>query len=98
MNEAAKITNWFKGESIRVFDYFSDDSSSESGGLQNPVHKQIETWLRNRINDSPVLAETLQAEAEEKNFTWVYVQKIAKNIGIKKVKSREHGGKYVWSV
>jgi hypothetical protein len=98
MNEAAKITNWFKDESIRVFDYFSDDSSSESGGLQNPVHKQIETWLGNRINDNPELAETLQAEAEEKNFSWVYVQKIAKDIGIKKVKSREHGGKYVWSV
>jgi hypothetical protein len=97
MSEAAEITNWFKGESIRVFDYFSDDSNSESGGLQSPVHKQIETWLGNRINDSPVLAETLQAEAEEKKFSWVYVQKIAKDIGIKKFKSDKHGGKYVWT-
>ncbi len=71
MSEAAKITNWFKGESIRVFDYFSDDSTAEFGGLQNPVHKQIETWLGNRINDNPVLVETLQAEAEENNFSWV---------------------------
>ena len=98
MSKAAKITNWFKGESIRVFDYFSDYNDSESGGLQSPVHTQIETWLRDRINDSPVLAETLQAETEKKNFSWVYVQKIAKGIGIKKFKSSEHGGKYVWTV
>ena len=98
MNEAVKIVNWFKGESIRVFEYFVDDRNNESGGLQNPVHKQIETWLRDRINDIPVLAETLQAEAEEKKFSWVYVQKTATDIGIKKIKSSEHGGKYVWKV
>ncbi len=97
MSEAVKITNWFKGESIRVFDYFSDDSSSESGGLQNPVHKQIETWLRDRIKGSPVLAEILRAEAEEKKFSWVYVQKVATDMGIKKFRSDKHGGKYVWT-
>ena len=97
MSEAVKITNWFKGESIRVFDYFSDDSS-ETGGIQSPVHKQIETWLQDRISDSPVLAETLRSEADEKKFSWVYAQKIAKKIGIKKFKSDKHGGKYVWTV
>ena len=97
MNEAAQITNWFKDESIRVFDYFSDDSDSESGGLQSPVQAQIENWLLTRVNDSPVLAETLQAEAEEKRFSWIYVQKVATNIGIKKFKSSEHGGKYAWT-
>ena len=95
MSEAVRIANWFKNEAIRVFDFFGDDG--ESGGLQSPKHKQIEMWLKNRITDSPVLAETLQTEASEQDFSWVYVQKVAKSIGIEKFKSDAHGGKYVWA-
>ena len=98
MSEAVKITNWFKDESIRVFNHFSDNIDNKSGGIQNPVHKQIEMWLQDRVDGSPVLAETLQAEAEKKCFSWVYVQRVAKEIGIKKSKSNQHGGKYVWTV
>ena len=98
MSEAVKITNWFKNEAIRVFGYFSDASDNELGGLQSPKHKQIEQWLKDRINGCPVLSETLQSEAESQAFSWVYVQKVANSIGISKLKSPEHGGKYVWTV
>jgi len=39
----------------------------------------------------------LQTEASEQDFSWVYVQKVANNIGIEKFKSDAHGGKYVWA-
>lgn len=68
----------------------------KTGGRQSNKKDAIADWLKERVGTEPVLVEDLKAESDEKEFFWRYVQTIANEMGIKKDKSPDHDGRYVW--